>query len=143
MLKVESPAFEQGGEIPRKYTCEGEDVSPPLRVLGVPGAAQSLVLIVDDPDAPVGTWTHWTVWDVDVEGVVKEDSVPGTQGHNDFGKVEWGGPCPPGGTHRYFFRVYALDCELGLPEGARRDQLEEAMEGHVLDKGELMGRFSR
>jgi len=101
-----------------------------------------LALIVDDPDAPMGTWVHWVVWNI-VPGDIKEASIPGIQGRNDFGKLDYGGPCPPSGTHRYFFKVYALNAELDLAEGSSKQDLLEAMDGHMLDNGELIGLFSK
>ncbi len=146
MIKIKSPVFNQGEMIPEKYTCKGEDVNPPLLIENVSEEAKSLVLIVDDPDAPMGTFTHWLVWNIDPKiKEIKEDSVPEgvVLGTNDFGKTAYGGPCPPFGTHRYYFKVYALDTVLDLPQGSNRSQLEKAIMGHVLDSGELMGKFSK
>ena len=148
---VTSPAFENGGMIPRKYTCDGPDVSPPIAWSGVPEEAKSLALICDDPDAPVGTWAHWVIYDLPADltgipGAVPPDrTVLGgaKQGLNDFRKIGYGGPCPPGGTHRYFFKVYALDAATNLGPGARKGDLLKAMEGHILAQGELMGKYSR
>jgi len=142
-LVVKSPAFENNGFIPSKYTCDGEDVNPPLRIEGIPEGTKTLALIVDDPDAPMGTWDHWIVWNIPPVEEIKEDSVPGVEGLNDFNKHSYGGPCPPSGTHRYFFKVYALDTELDLSPNARKEDLEKAMEGHILAKGELVGLYSR
>ncbi len=141
-LKITS-AFANGEKIPKKYTCDGENISPELKIEGLPEAAKSLVLIVDDPDAPAGDWVHWVVFNIPVSGdklTIKEDSVPGEEGMNDFKKTSYGGPCPPGGTHRYFFRVYALDSMLTLSFATKAD-VELAMKNHVLAKGELMGKF--
>jgi Raf kinase inhibitor-like YbhB/YbcL family protein len=121
----------------------GDDVSPTLDIKGMPKEAQSLVLIVDDPDAPVGTWVHWVVYDIPVIAVIKEGSVPGTQGINNFNKINYGGPCPPSGTHRYFFKLFALDTKLNLPPGKTKAQIEKAMDGHILGKDELIGLFKR
>lgn len=146
MIKIKSPVFNQGEMIPEKYTCKGEDVNPPLLIENVSEEAKSLVLIVDDPDAPMGTFTHWLVWNIDPKiKEIKEDSVPEgvVLGTNDFGKTAYGGPCPPFGTHRYYFKVYALDTVLDLPQGSNRSQLEKAIMGHVLDSGTLMGKFSK
>lgn len=146
MLSITSQAFAEGGAIPQRYTCDGVDVNPPLTITNVPPQAKSLVLIVDDPDAPVGTWNHWLVWSLDPQTTeVRENSVPASAvlGTNDFGKLDWGGPCPPSGTHRYVFRLFALDTSLTLPAGVKRAELEQAMAGHILDTGELMGRYSR
>ncbi|MFD2247857.1 YbhB/YbcL family Raf kinase inhibitor-like protein [Pontibacter ruber] len=143
-LSVSSPAFREGEHIPSRYTCDGENINPALEVGRLPEGTQSLALIVDDPDAPGGTWTHWLVWDIDpATTLIREDSKPGTEGRNDFGNVQYGGPCPPGGTHRYYFKLYALDRKLGLREGSSRQDLLKAMEQHVLGSGELMGRYSR
>lgn len=137
--------------IPAKYTADGEDISPPLSWEGLPGETKSVAIIADDPDAPRGTWVHWLVWNLppDVthldEGVPADEELPrgGVQGTTDFGTVGYGGPAPPGGTHRYFFRVYALDTVLALPASATRPELEQAMEGHILAQGQLMGTYSR
>src|SRR5919198_5718311 len=144
-MKVTSSAFQEGGNIPSKFTCDGSDTSPPLQIAEVPSGAKSLALVVDDPDAPSGLFTHWMVWNISPQtGTVGEGSVPkGVQGTNDFGKSGYGGPCPPSGTHRYYFKIFALDRELDLPFGARRGQLDAAMKGHVVAQGELMGRYSR
>jgi Raf kinase inhibitor-like YbhB/YbcL family protein len=141
-MEVTSTAFELNGLIPSKYTCDGEDVNPPLTIKSIPSGTKSLVLIVDDPDAPGGVWTHWIVWNIP-PGDIKKASAPGVQGMNNFGKKEWGGPCPPGGTHRYYFRVFALDTELTIQEGALREELEKAMEDHILARGQLMARYVR
>ncbi len=141
-MKISSEAFGSGERIPEKYTCDGQDISPPLRIDGLPDGTESVALIVDDPDAPMGTWTHWVVWGME-GGDIEEDSVPGKQGLNDFKKTDYGGPCPPSGEHRYFFRAYALDMGLDLDEGASREEVEEAMEGHILEEAELMGVYSR
>ena len=150
-LRVVSTAFQDGGLIPAKYTCDGENISPPLEFTAVPQAAKSLALICDDPDAPGKTWVHWVVYDLPPttmqlpEGQPHNDrlSIGGTRGKNDFGKIGYGGPCPPSGTHRYFFKLYALDRETSLAPGASKDQLLAAMEGHILEQGELMGRYKR
>jgi Raf kinase inhibitor-like YbhB/YbcL family protein len=155
-ILIESPAFTGGGTIPKLYTCDGKDVSPPLAWSGVPEAARSLALICEDPDAPRGTWTHWVIFDIPAtvkelgEGVPAQERVqvaageePALQGKNDFKKSGYGGPCPPSGTHRYFFRIYALDTGLGLGPGTTRQDLLRSIKGHVLAEGELMGRYSR
>lgn len=144
-MEITSSAFVNGGAIPQEFTCDGKDVSPPLSILGVPEAAKSLILIVDDVDAPAGVFTHWLVYDV-FPGVTKlgPGSTPeGTQGMNDFGKEYYGGPCPHSGIHRYYFRVFALDMLLKIPAGSGRDGVERKMRGHVLDSGELMGTYTR
>ena len=144
-ISIASPAFQSGAEIPAKFTCNGANVNPELKISGVPNQATSLVLIVDDPDAPRGLFTHWIVWNLDLKTTdIAENSAPadGIQGTNDFGKRNYGGPCPPSGTHRYFFKVFALDTKLELKPSARRAELDAAMKGHVLAQGELMGRYS-
>jgi Raf kinase inhibitor-like YbhB/YbcL family protein len=142
-LRVESPVFESNNLIPAKYTCDGEDVNPPLTVENVPDDAKSLVLILDDPDA-VGVWNHWLVWNIPAgTREIEEHSVPGVQGANTGGRRRYGGPCPPSGTHRYFFKVYALDIELDLDVGSKKKDVENAMRGHVLAEGELMGLYRR
>jgi hypothetical protein len=142
-MKLKSPEFEHNGTIPKKFTCEGNDISPALSIEGMPEKAQSLALIVDDPDAPMGTWIHWVVFDIPPAAEIKENTIPGKQGSNDFGRNNYGGPCPPTGTHRYFFKLYALDAKLNLKEGVSSRDLEKAMEGHVLDKAELIGLYKR
>ena len=143
-MQITSPAFEYNERIPEKFTCDGDNFNPTLEIEDVPEDAQSLVLIVDDPDAPMGTWVHWVVFNIPPEtGFIAENSVPGTLGINDFKKLDYGGPCPPSGTHRYFFRVYALDIKLNLAEGATKSDVERHMKGHVLDEAELMGTYSR
>ena len=145
-LKVTSSAFAEGGKIPKKYTCDDSNVSPPLRIENVPASAKSLALIVDDPDAPGRTWTHWLVWNIDPRTTeIQEKSVPqnGVQGTSDFGSVSYGGPCPPSGTHRYNFKVYALDSTLALPGSTKKAALEKAMAGHIVAEGSLMGTYSR
>ena len=142
-MKITSPEFENDGFIPSKFTCDGEDVSPALAIEEVPSEAKSLALVVDDPDAPVGTWVHWVVYNMPVVSRIDEGAVPGSQGSNDFGKRDYGGPCPPSGAHRYFFKLYALDTDLDLAEGVDKHTLENAMEGHILDKAELVGLYER
>ena len=138
-MKLISSSFENNGSIPAKFTCQGEDVNPQLIIEDIPDGTKSLVLIVDDPDAPMGTWVHWVVYDIAPISQIDEDSIPGKQGINDFRKQNYGGPCPPSGIHRYFFKIYALDEELGLEEGVLKEDLEDAMQGHILDKAELIG----
>ena len=144
-MKITSSAFQEGGNIPSKFTCDGSDTSPPLQITGVPSEAKSLVLIADDPDAPSGLFTHWLVWNIPPQtNSIAEGSAPkGVQGTNDFGKSGYGGPCPPPGTHRYSFKIFALDRELDLRAGAKRSQLDAAMKGHVIAQGELVGRYAR
>jgi Raf kinase inhibitor-like YbhB/YbcL family protein len=150
-LHVTSSAFVEGDPIPAKYTCQGEDLSPPLSWEGLPDGTQSIALICDDPDAPGGTWVHWVLYDLLPvtelsEGIAPTELLPGggTQGTNDFRRIGYGGPCPPpGGAHRYFFKVYALDTALGLDPGASKSDVERAMEGHILAEGRLMGTYQR
>jgi Raf kinase inhibitor-like YbhB/YbcL family protein len=141
-----SEAFTPGGAIPRRHTCEGEDVSPALHWSDPPSAARALALIVDDPDAPVGTFTHWLAWNIDplTGGLGEGESAP-AEGRNDFGRAGWSGPCPPRGhgAHRYFFRVYGLDAEPNIAFGAERRELEQALAGHVLVTAELVGTYAR
>jgi Raf kinase inhibitor-like YbhB/YbcL family protein len=144
-MKITSSAFNEGGNIPSKFTCDGSDTSPPLQITGVPPAAKSLVLIVDDPDAPGGLFTHWLLWNIPPQtNSIAEGGAPkGVQGTNDFGKSGYRGPCPPPGTHRYSFKILALDGELDLRTGAKRSQVDAAIKGHVIAQGQLIGRYSR
>jgi Raf kinase inhibitor-like YbhB/YbcL family protein len=150
-IKINSPAFEDGGMIPSKFTCDGQDMSPALGWEAVPENAKTLAIICDDPDAPMGTWVHWVIFNIPADLGGLEEDVPADevlpsgalQGKNDFRRIGYGGPCPPGGTHRYFFKIYALDAELDLSPGATKSQVLEAMEGHILAQGKLMGRYSR
>lgn len=145
-ISVTSAAFASGAAIPDKYTCSGANVSPPLQISGLPAQAKSVALIVDDPDAPGGTFTHWLVWKIDPKSSqIAEGSAPrgAAQGTNDFGKLGYGGPCPPTGTHRYLFRVLALDTTIDVKSGAKRGELEKKIAGHVIARGELMGRYAK
>jgi hypothetical protein len=145
-LIITSPAFKAGELIPSKFTCDGADVNPALAISDVPPQAKSLALIMDDPDAPGGMWVHWVVWNIDPKTQeIGENSVPrgAKQGVNDFRKTPYGGPCPPSGTHRYFFKLYALDVLLDLGSGTTKGALEKAMKGHVLAQAELMGKYKR
>ena len=142
-LVITSSAFKNNGFIPSKYTCDGNDVNPALRIEGIPMETQSLVLIVDDPDAPMGTWNHWVVWNISPTEKIEENSVPGIEGLNDFGKHSYGGPCPPSGIHRYFFKVYALDNKIVLDQNSRKRAIEEAIKGKILAEGEIIGRYER
>ena len=149
-IQITSSIFEEGGMIPRANTCDGPDVSPDLSWEGVPAETKSLALICDDPDAP-RNWVHWVLFNIPPQENHLPSEIPSDavlnnnarHGKNDFGKLGYGGPCPPGGTHRYYFKLYALDTELDLDSGATRAQVEEAMQGHILAKGQLMGRYSR
>jgi Raf kinase inhibitor-like YbhB/YbcL family protein len=142
-LTITSPAYESNKSIPSKHTCDGDDVNPTLNIEGIPEETKSLVLIVDDPDAPMGTWDHWIVWNISPTNKIEENSVPGTEGLNDFRKHSYGGPSSPSGTHRYFFKVYALDTKLDLNPNSRKKDVEKAMKDHILAKGELVGLYSR
>jgi Raf kinase inhibitor-like YbhB/YbcL family protein len=142
-LTVRSPAFEEYTLIPAKYACDGDDVNPPLTIEGAPVETKSLVLIVDDPDAPMGTWDHWVVWNIPPTNRIEENSVPGKEGMNTARKYSYGGPCPPSGTHRYFFKVYALDANLDLSPNSTKRNVEKAMQDHILAKGELVGLYQR
>ena len=140
---VTSEAFTPNGNIPVKYTCDGEDINPPLDIDNIPDQTKSIVLIVDDPDAPAGVWDHWVVWNISPKGRIEEDSIPGVEGLNDFGKHHYGGPCPPSGVHRYFFKVYALNKQLDLDPKSRSSKVKAAMRDHILAEGELIGLYER
>lgn len=142
-MKVSCKSFFDGERIDRKFTCDGENINPELKIEGIPEGSQSLVLIVDDIDAPGGVFDHWIVFDLPVKEVINERERGGVSGVNSFGETKYGGPCPHQGEHRYYFRAFALDRKLSLPAGAGRAEVEKAMEGHVLAKAELMGRYSR
>lgn len=142
-LTVTSPAFKNQGSIPERYTADGDNINPSIEIEGIPENAQSLVIIVDDPDAPNKAWVHWVVWNVPIVKKIYESNIPGVQGLNDFMGHNYGGPSPPSGTHRYFFKVYALDTKLNLTQRARKEEVEKAMEGHTLAMGQLVGIYSR
>ena len=145
-MLIQSSAFAHNQTIPKKYTCDGENINPTIAFSNIPKGAKTLALIVDDPDAPVGLWVHWILFNISSDTKeIKEGSMPkgAVEGTTNFGKPGYGGPCPPGGEHRYFFKLYALDTELDLPSSADKETLEEAMVGHVLDKAELVGLYSR
>ena len=149
-LQLMSSIFKEGEMIPRANTCDGPDVSPDLSWDGVPQGTKSLALICDDPDAP-RNWVHWVLFNIPPDETQLPAEIPADavlnnnarHGKNDFGRLGYGGPCPPSGTHRYYFKLYALDTELGLDSGATRTQVEEAMQGHILTEGRLMGRYGR
>jgi Raf kinase inhibitor-like YbhB/YbcL family protein len=145
LMKITSTAFENGDPIPGEYTCDGADVSPPLAFSEVPPEARSLALIMDDPDAPSGLWVHWLVWNIPSQTAViaRGQKIPWTQGSTSWKRQLYGGPCPPSGTHRYFFKLYALDSMLNLPAGKTKHEIEKAMKGHILAKGELVGTYKR
>jgi len=145
-LTITSSAFANGAKIPPKYTADGGDVNPPLMISGVPVGTRSLALIMDDPDAPVGTWDHWIVFNIPPDVTeIAENSIPENAliGRNSWGRNDYGGPSPPSGTHRYFFKLYALDTELDLPFGTKKAKLEAAMKGHILADAEFVGLYSR
>lgn len=142
-MKLSSPHFSPRGLIPSRFTCQGADTSPRLDIENVPQKTKSLALIVDDPDAPAGTWVHWVMFNIPVMSVIAEGGIPGTEGTNDFGRLHYGGPCPPSGVHRYFFKLYALDTTLKIPSGSTKDTLENAMRGHILAESELVGLYSK
>jgi Raf kinase inhibitor-like YbhB/YbcL family protein len=150
-IQLTSAAFEDGGMIPKKFTCDWEDASPPLKWSGIPKGTQSISLICDDPDAPAGTWVHWVLYNVPGDAMELPENMPSDivlgngakQGMNDFRRLGYGGPCPPGGTHRYFFKIYALDIDIGLEPGATKAELLKAMKGHILGEGQLIGKYTR
>ncbi len=150
-FSLTSPAFATGAAIPRKYTCDGEDASPPLAWSGAPQGTRGFALVMDDPDAPGGTWDHWVLYGLRADAVALPEGAPAVptleggvrQGKNSWGRVGYGGPCPPRGVHRYFFKLYALDVALDLAPGATKAQLLAAVRGHVLAEAELMGRYGR
>lgn len=143
MMKLTSKEFKHNEYIPAKFTCQGKDINPSLKIDDIPEGTKSLALIVDDPDAPMGMWVHWVVYDIAVIPQIEENSIPGKQGINDFGRKNYGGPCPPSGTHRYFFKIYALDKKFNLAEGINKQELETAMKNHILDKAELIGSYKK
>lgn len=145
-MKISSPAFKNNERIPAKYTCDGENVNPLLKIEDVTEKAKSLVLIMDDPDAPKGIWVHWTVWNIDpaIKEIAENDVPAGAmEGLTDFGKPGYGGPCPHSGTHRYLFKLYALDMVLDLPPKSKKADIEKTMKGHILEQTELIGLYSR
>lgn len=150
-LALYSPAFPHGQAIPSRYSCDGEDLSPPLSWTGVPPTTETFALIMDDPDAPKGTWIHWVLYNIPAkqvglpEGQPREATLPdgSIQGGNSWSRLGYGGPCPPSGTHRYYFKLYALDVKVTLPPGATKDQLLAAMKGHIVAETSLMGTYHR
>jgi len=143
-LLVTSPAFENNKPIPKKYTADGADINPPIEVNAIPKNAKSLALVVDDPDAPLRTWVHWIVWNIPPsKNKIGEGEIPGIQGSNSWRKSSYGGPNPPLGTHRYFFKIYALNTELNLDPGSAKKDLEKVMENHIIAKGELVGLYKK
>jgi Raf kinase inhibitor-like YbhB/YbcL family protein len=150
-IKLTSTAFKEGEAIPRAYTCDGVNISPPLEWSGIPSTGKTIAIVADDPDAPGGTWVHWILYNLPADNIGLVENLPasetlkagGFQGRNDFGKIGYGGPCPPSGMHRYFFKIYALDGELPLKAGATKAELMKAMEGHIIVQGQLMGTYRR
>lgn len=150
-IQITSPAFEDGAAIPKKYTCDDLDVSPPIEWTNVPEGTKTIAIVCDDPDAPMKTWVHWVIFNIAGDVSRLAESVPpekelengARQGMNDFHKVGYGGPCPPSGMHRYFFKIYALDTTLDKPAGISKSHLMIAMEGHVLSESHLMGTYTR
>jgi len=140
-----SSAFSNNGRIPDVYTCKGQDINPPLSLQGIPQGAKSFVLIMDDPDAPMGTWDHWVVWNIPPTTTeIHEGEEPqGVAGKNSWGRTGYGGPCPPSGTHRYVFKLYALDTMLNLKKGETKREVEQAMQGHILAQTQLVGLYSK
>ena len=150
-IKMNSTAFKEGEMIPKRYTCDGEDISPPLSWDSVPEGTKSLALICEDPDAPRGTWVHWVIFNIPADTRGLDENIPpqktlpsgARQGRNDFGRIGYGGPCPPSGTHRYYFKLYALDTVIDLKPGATKTELLKVMDGHIIAEGQLMGRYKR
>lgn len=142
-LIVKSSAFEENKLILSKYTCYGQNINPPLTIEGIPKEAKSLALVIEDPDAPAGLFTHWLTWNLPTTGIIKEHSAPGTEGLNTSRKPSYTGPCPPSGTHRYFFRAYALDTKLNIAPSSDRKTVDNAMQGHILAQGELMALYRK
>lgn len=150
-IKLTSPAFSEGSMIPSKYTCDGENISPPLQWDKVPDGTKSIALINDDPDAPMGTWVHWVIYNIKPDTRELTEKIPldkelkngARQGLTSFKKIGYGGPCPPGGIHRYYFKLYALDSAVNPAGNAGKDELLRAMQGHIIGQGQLMGRYQR
>jgi Raf kinase inhibitor-like YbhB/YbcL family protein len=143
LMKLTSASFSEGKPIPPSFTCDGADKAPTLNVADVPANAKSLILIMDDPDAPRGTWDHWILFNIAPSVQTINDKTAGVGGKNSWGRTGYGGPCPPSGTHRYFFKLYALDAMLDLKEGAARAAVEKAMQGHIVAEAKLMGTYQR
>lgn len=141
-MKLRCTAFSNDGSIPERYSCNNENINPTLLISDYPPQSKSFVLIVDDPDAPKGVFLHWLVYDIPVCEVIEQNSIPGKQGINDFGNIRYDGPCPGSGTHRYYFRVYALDTLLNFAEGMQREEIEDAIENHIIDVAEVCGLYS-
>ncbi len=142
-MQLESAAFENGGRIPKKYTCQDQNINPPLMVSDIPEDAKTLVLIVDDPDAPNGTFVHWVVYNIPRFNVIAENSIPGNEGKNGYGETGYTGPCPPSGIHRYYFKCYALTDKLFLENGATKQDVIDNMQNFILESAELMGKYQQ
>ena len=141
---IKSPAFKNNEYIPAKYTCQGDDISPPLLIQDIPDNAKSLALIMDDPDAPMGTWIHWVIFNIPLIDKIEENAVPGTLGTNDSNPDgTYGGTCPPSGVHRYFFKIYALDILLDIAPGITKGELESAMKGHIIEEAAIVGLYKK
>jgi Raf kinase inhibitor-like YbhB/YbcL family protein len=143
LLTIKSPAFKNNDSIPLKYTCDGTNINPALTITGLTQDAKSLVIIVDDPDAPHGTFDHWIMWNIPPKKTIEENSAPGVQGKNGKKENKYTGPCPPSGTHHYHFKIYALDANLDLPSDTNKQSLEKAMEDHIISFGELIGTYKK
>jgi len=143
MMKITSPDFVNNEYLTQRFSCDGDGVNPALEIEDIPQGTKSLALIVDDPDAPMGTFVHWVVFDIPVISQIEEDSIPGKQGTNTSGKNNYVSPCPPSGTHRYFFKIYAMDKMLNLKEGISKGALEKAMQGHILGQAQIIGLCKR
>lgn len=142
-MEISSPEFGSMQKIPKKFSCQGKSINPPLYIHNIPDKAKTLALIMDDPDAPNQTFVHWILFNISLIKEIKEDSAPGVEGVNTAGEIGYFPPCPPSGSHRYFFKLYALDCTLSLEEGATKEALLEAMEGHILKQAELIGLYEK
>ncbi|KPK32954.1 MAG: hypothetical protein AMS24_02670 [Chlamydiae bacterium SM23_39] len=142
-MKITSKSFKHKEMIPKKFTCQGSDINPSLDIEEIPQGAKSLVLVMDDPDAPGGVWVHWVMYNIPITKTVEEDSSPGEEVINSFGKKSYGGPCPPSGTHRYYFKIYALDTKLELGKDVNLNDLKKAMQGHILDESQIVGLYKK
>lgn len=142
-LNITSTAFKVDDFIPARYTCEGEDINPPMTIYHIPEETKSLAIIMEDPDAPAGTWVHWVMWNIPVTHQIKEHETKGLEGLNDFGKHQYNGPCPPDGIHRYSFKIYALNCLLDIPANTRKPDLEKALSNNITGYGELTGLYKK
>ncbi|MEJ2240943.1 MAG: YbhB/YbcL family Raf kinase inhibitor-like protein [Candidatus Bathyarchaeota archaeon] len=140
-LSVKSSVFGNGKKLPLKYTCDGEGINPPLVVEDIPSGAKSLVLVIQDPDAPSGDFIHWLVWNISPNGKIEENSIPGIEGRNSSGKIHYSSPCPPSGTHRYIFKVFAIDSNVELQDGATKKELDRSIHDHIIAEGEIIGFF--